>query len=66
MVRLHYAADPTMTPERIATLKAQYTTEKRWEREMEISYQALSGQLVFPGFNDEMHTCALAPLRAAG
>lgn len=55
VVRLHYLADPTMTPERIADLKGQYTTEARWNREMEIDYGALGGQRVFPGFDESVH-----------
>jgi hypothetical protein len=55
VVRLHYLADPTMTAGRIAALKSQYTSEARWNREMEIDYGALGGQLVFPGFDEGIH-----------
>jgi hypothetical protein len=55
VVRLHYFADPTMTSERIAELKSQYTSEARWNREMEIDYGALGGQLVFPRFDESIH-----------
>jgi hypothetical protein len=44
-----------MTPEKIASLKSQYTSEARWRREMEIDYGALGGQLVFPDFDESMH-----------
>lgn len=55
VVRLHYLADPTMTSERIAALKGQYTSEARWNREMEIDYFAAGGQRVFQGFDESIH-----------
>src|SRR6185369_904811 len=45
-------------PEKIASLKSQYTSEARWRREMEIDYGALGGQLVFPDFDESIHVVA--------
>lgn len=57
VARLHYLADPTMTPERVAALRSQYTSDARWRREMEIQYEALEGQLLYPEWNREMNVC---------
>jgi len=53
VVRLHYSADPTMTPEKVADLRARYTSEARFRRECEIQYEALEGELLYPQFNRE-------------
>lgn len=55
VVRLHYRADPSLTPEKISSLKSQYTSEARWNQEMEIDYGALGGSLVFSGFDESIH-----------
>ena len=57
IARLHFLADPTMTPERVASLRSQYTSDARWRREMEIQYEALQGELLYPEFHRELSVC---------
>ena len=57
IARLHYFADPTMTPERVAALRSQYTSDARWRREMEIQYEALEGELLYPEFHRDLAVC---------
>lgn len=57
VLRVHYSADPTMTPEKVAGLKSTYTSPARWEREMEIAYEALEGQRFIPEFKREVNVC---------
>lgn len=57
VVRLHYSADPTMTPERLQALRSKYTSEARYNREMEIQYEALEGELLYPEFRRERNLC---------
>lgn len=57
IARLHYSADPGMTPERVAQLRSQYTSDSRWKREMEIEYEALEGQLLYQEWNRELNVC---------
>lgn len=54
-IRLHYLADPELTPEKLAVLRGRYTTEAYWRREMEIEAEALSGQRVYPEFQPSIH-----------
>jgi len=61
---LHYTADPTMTPERVAELKRGYPDQSIWDREMEIDPRARSGQKVFPEWNAGLH-CVAARLPLA-
>ncbi len=64
VVRLHYSADPNMTPERVAQLKSQYPDVTMWDREMEIDDSARGGQKVFPGFDESIHVVPpFLPLR---
>lgn len=53
--RLHYSADPDITPERLKELRSTYTTDAYWRREMEIEAGALRGQPVYPDFNPGVH-----------
>ena len=48
VVRLHFTADPTMNEEKVAALRAKYTSEARFRREMDIQYEALEGELLYP------------------
>jgi hypothetical protein len=65
VVRLHYSADPTMTPARVAALKTEYPDTATWNREMEIDPNARSGQKVFPGFDEGIHVVDhFLPLKA--
>lgn len=57
VVRLHYTADPSFTPEQIAKLKSTYTSEARWNRELEIDYEALEGELLYPNFKPDVNLC---------
>lgn len=53
VVRLHYSADPSFTPDKVAELARKYTSQARMRREMEIEYEALEGELLYPQFNRE-------------
>lgn len=55
VLRLHYSADPTMTPERVAALRVKFPDPSIWHKEMEIDPYARRGQRVFPGFDESMH-----------
>src|ERR1700730_13634991 len=57
IARQHYFADPTMTPERVAALRSQDTSDARWRREMEIQYEALEGELLYPEFHRNLAVC---------
>lgn len=46
-----------MTPERVEQLRKTYTSKARWEREMEIAYEALEGELYYPEWNREANVC---------
>lgn len=52
---VHYTADPTMTPERVADLRKRYTNQASWDLEMEIKYDAKSGAKVYPEFDEKIH-----------
>lgn len=54
-VRLHWSADEHITPEKIKQLRAGYTSEAYYRREMEIEADALSGQRVYPEFDPATH-----------
>lgn len=55
--RLHYSADPTMTGDKLLKLRSTYTSDARWLREMEVAYEALEGELLYPEFNRELNVC---------
>jgi hypothetical protein len=55
VLRLHYSADPSLTPERIAEMRSKYSSDAMWRKEMEIQYDALGGALVYPEFKYETH-----------
>lgn len=62
VIRVHYSADPTMVDPLTGrpTLKLElerrkYTRPGYWAREMEIEYEALEGQRVFPEFDHNIH-----------
>lgn len=57
ILRVHYSADPKMTAERVEQLRKTYTSKARWDREMEIAYEALEGELYYPEWNREANTC---------
>ncbi len=54
-VILHYSADETLTKDKIAVLRAKYSSQAYWDREMEIQADALSGELVYAGFDENVH-----------
>jgi hypothetical protein len=55
VLRLHYKADPSLTPERLAEMRGKYSSEAMWRKEMEIEYGALGGSLVYPEFSYDTH-----------
>lgn len=57
VLRVHYTSDPTMTPERVAILRSRYTSDARWRREMEIEYEALEGERLYPEYSPEVNDC---------
>jgi hypothetical protein len=54
-LRLHYSAQKSLTQDKIAALRAKYSTDAYWRREMEIEADALSGQRVWPEFQPHTH-----------
>lgn len=58
VVRLHYSALPYATPEWIEDQRRRYTSQAYWDLEMEIKYEALSGQRVYPEFDPAVHVVA--------
>lgn len=61
VVSLHYSADPTMTAERVAKMRATSVatsgSDALWRREMEIEYEALEGERWFPTWSPATHDC---------
>lgn len=55
VVTVHYSADTDLSEERINELRNRYTKQTWWDLEMEIKYDALSGQLVYPEFDIKLH-----------
>lgn len=60
VLRVHYSADPDknpVTPQGKRWLEGAKAgmPEARWRQEHEIDYTALSGQLVFPQFDESIH-----------
>lgn len=55
VLRLHYSGDPEMRGERLERERKRYTSEAWWRKEMEIDYDALSGQRVYPEFDPAIH-----------
>lgn len=54
VLRIHYSADPELTPEKLAPIKKRFS-KVWWDLEMEINYEAKSGQRVYPDFNAAIH-----------
>lgn len=54
-VWLHYTADETLDEQRVKELRAKYSSQAYWDREMEIRADALSGQRVYPDFDPAVH-----------
>jgi hypothetical protein len=55
VVWLHYSALPYATPEWVAAQRRRFTSQAWWDLEMEIKYEALSGQRVYPEFDPLIH-----------
>ena len=60
VLRLHYTADPEKDPttelgKRWYDEARKGMPEARWRQEYELDYGALSGQLVFPTFEETVH-----------
>lgn len=55
VVRLHYSALPFATTEWAERERAKYTSQSYWDLEMEIKYDAMSGQRVYPEFDPVVH-----------
>jgi len=64
--RLHYSYDESMTPERVAKLKSEYSNPWIAEREMEINPYAMGGKRNFPGYSDEVHLVDQRELGGSG
>jgi len=54
-IRLHYAADPTLTTDRIESLRLASPSQAHWRREMEIEPHALGGARVYPEYDESIH-----------
>jgi len=57
VLRLHYTADPAMTPERVTKMRSGYAVPAMWEKEMEIVYAALAGERMYPEYVSEIVDC---------
>lgn len=55
VIRMHYSALPYATPEWVAAQRLRFTSQAYWNLEMEIQYEALSGQRVYPEFDPAVH-----------
>ena len=55
VIRLHYSADESLQGERLIRERLRYTSEAWWRKEMEIEYDAMSGQRVYPEFDPAIH-----------
>jgi hypothetical protein len=55
VLRLHYSADPDITPEWTEKQRKRYTSQVMWDLEMEINYEARSGQKVYPEYDPAIH-----------
>lgn len=55
VIWLHYKADPSMDGERLKRERSRYNSKAAWDQEMEISYEAKSGALVYPEFDRSVH-----------
>jgi hypothetical protein len=61
VLRIHYSADPDLvTPageptEKLLDLRDRISNEADWKLEMEIEWEARSGQLVYPEFDPRIH-----------
>ncbi len=56
VMRVHHIADPdTAQPEWRKTQRARYTSEAWWRLEIDIDYEAQSGQRVYPEFDRGVH-----------
>lgn len=66
VVRLHYSALSYATPEWIQAQRKRYTSQAYWNLEMEIQYEALSGQRVYPEFDPVIHVVPDSHVPARG
>lgn len=55
VLRLHYTASPRCDAEWAAKERKKYTSQAYWDLEMEMKYEALSGQRVYPEFDAAVH-----------
>lgn len=55
VLRLHYTSNPRCDAGWAATERKKYTSQAYWDLEMEIKYEALSGQRVYPEFDPNLH-----------
>jgi hypothetical protein len=55
-----------MTPSRVAAMRAEYSSEAYWRREMEIEYDALDGALIYPEFDPAIHVIPDADIPKRG
>lgn len=66
VLRIHYSADPDITPEWIARQRGRYTSQTYWDLEMEIEYEAKDGALVYPEFNESLHVIPDSQIPSTG
>jgi hypothetical protein len=66
VIRAHYEADPSLTPEMVAKMRSEYTSDAHWRKEMEIEYGALGGALIYPEFSDKFHIVPDAEVPSRG
>lgn len=53
VLRVHFTADPTMTLERVAEMRTKYPHPGLFNRELNIEYEALEGERLFPEYSKD-------------
>src|ERR1017187_4996264 len=57
IMRVHYSADPTMIPSKILDWRERSPNDAIWQREMEIEWEALEGERLFPEYSSDYNDC---------
>jgi len=58
VLKLFWTADPYLTDERMENIRKSYTRQADFQKEMEIIYEALEGELLYPEYQPERNDCA--------
>lgn len=55
VIKVEVWADPTMNDQKLSWLRSRYTSDALWRQEVLIDYEARSGALVYPEFDESIH-----------